>query len=199
MITDYFPVIVPITSSEARGGSLQTWDRHTAFRVLASTCMHLRALLYHRSWETKHVAAERLPALIKPPKEVTCPLPVHLIKYVHLPTRTTRSRSSITTQNADYKLLSQDANRPAGGCPRGAFKAMLTGPSFPPRFRYRGRRSHRDRDDQNRVQKQTRLPEHQEGDDPSVRPPDASSVPRHHRARLLPLSYQTNDHQVLPV
>ena len=96
MITDYFPVIDPITSSEAQKGSSQRWDRHTAFGVLASTCLHLRRLFYHRSWGTKLVTAERLPALIKPPKEVTCQLPVHLIEYVPLPTRTTRPRSSRT-------------------------------------------------------------------------------------------------------
>lgn len=53
---------------------------------------------------------------------------------------------------------------------------MLAGSPLPTHVGDRGRRLHYDRIAQNRVQEHTRLPEHQKGRDPSIRPPNLVSA-----------------------
>ena len=85
MIPDYFPVVDPSTGSAMREEFLRTWNRHTAFEVLAGTCTYLWKLFYKRSWRIKTVTGKSLSTMVGLLKDIRVQAYAPLVEYVSLP------------------------------------------------------------------------------------------------------------------
>ena len=95
MIPNFFPVVDPSTGSEIREGFLRTWNRHTAFEVLAGTCTYLWKLFHKRAWKVRVVTGSGLQTMARLLKDIRVQAYAPLVQFVSLPELTRNTNSDL--------------------------------------------------------------------------------------------------------